>query len=105
MRTAWWLLREGGVLEREERRGGSSVKPDLDILGECPFYDVELREVRGSGPLALLGREWCDHPKHSPCDRGRSAWHASLSSGSRNLACAGQRAKCPLTPEQYEDVG
>jgi hypothetical protein len=106
MRTAWWLLREGGALEREERGGGRSVKEsEPAILRDCPFYDVELREVRGSGPLALMEREWCEHPKHSPCDRGRSAWHASPSSGWRNLTCDGLRAKCPLTPGQYEDVG
>ena len=103
MRTAWWLLREGGALEREARGGRpSATKPGQEIPGDCAFYGVELREVGGSGPQALMEREWCEHPRHSPCDRGRSAWHASPSSGWRNLTCDGQRAKCPLTREQYE---
>lgn len=81
------------------------VKPELEATpADCRFYTVELREVRGSGPLALMERDWCDHPKHSPCDRGSSVWHSSPASGFRNLTCCGQRGNCPLTPEQFEDV-
>ena len=73
-------------------------------MADCPFYEVELREVRGSGDLALMEREWCTHPKHSPCVRGNSSWRASPAIGWRNLTCNGEGDMCPLTPEQYEDM-
>jgi len=73
-------------------------------MADCPFYDAELREVRGSGPLALMEREWCAHPKHSPCPRSNSSWHSSPTDGWRNLSCGGERDMCPLTAEQFDDT-
>ena len=72
-------------------------------MADCPFYNTELREVRGSGALALMEREWCTHPKNSPCTQGCAAWHSSPAGDWRNLECNGEREMCPLTLEQYED--
>ena len=55
--------------------------PEQRTPADCPFFGIELREVRGSGPLALMEREWCEHPRHSPCVRSSSAWHSSPATG------------------------
>jgi hypothetical protein len=77
-------------------------------MPDCPFYKakhqfLESQEIRGRDPAHLVRTtiEWCEHPRHSPSDRERAA-RPSLG---RNLTCEGERTKCPLTREQYEDVG
>jgi hypothetical protein len=100
VRTAWWLL---GRLANRERESGEPANAD------CSFYGSEHLGIRpsdsgrGREPAAFVSPgtvEWCEHPKHSPWDRER----ASRPSLGRNLTCGGERSKCPLTPEQYQDV-
>ena len=40
-------------------------------LADCRFYFVELREVRGSGPLALMERDWCERAPEALTVRSR----------------------------------
>ena len=84
--------------------GGAALELLALRVTDCLFYRLDRREGYGSGPLGRMEREWCEHPRYSPCARVTSAWHPSPPSGWRNLNCGGKLEKCPLTARQFEDV-
>lgn len=75
---------------------------------ECPFYRVERKtleskEIRADRQrdVQILKMPWCAHPNHSPVDRFAAT--KTIGGGSR-LKCDGDRAKCPLTSDEFNDI-
>ena len=78
-------------------------------MAECEYYKEDLiaipsREIRRdrNGPAPSVARiPWCTHPKHSPVDEKTA--YGTVGAGNK-LECEGDRGKCRLSTEQFEDV-
>jgi hypothetical protein len=78
-------------------------------MSDCPYYKYQTQSIQRN-PISSSRQPqkpehtkipWCEHPKHSPVSKVIAT---TALGGANQLNCGGDRNKCPLAKDLFEDI-